>query len=243
MVLSADDNRPRGNIWKLTAKKTDFYLDFEGRHNGGFHLSIHGPNDRFEGHRFHVRANRKSVKQAREAGMFIEHDLGSGFSFDGVKLSEDAYRVARIRWAWDLQRPRFKQAAQTRATIPKLGVNRGGKMFASLLNPNSAWDIDLVVSYGTPHWPDPEESERDNSRLGPLSNDAGMWLTATSYHRSMTTAPSPEPLALPLPQPGQTPQSILGAGPGPEGANDMYWFVEGITSLELMAATVASRGR
>ncbi len=58
IVLSADDHQPRGNIWKLTAKKSDFYLAYECQHNGGFHLSVHGPNDDFDGHRFHVRIDR-----------------------------------------------------------------------------------------------------------------------------------------------------------------------------------------
>lgn len=61
-----------------------------------------------------------------------------------------------------------------------------------------------------------------------------MWLTATSYHRSQVLAPSPAYLQLPLPRPGETPQSIMGAGPGPRGAQDFYWFLETITAKELL---------
>ena len=243
MVLSSNDNHPRGNIWKITAKKTDFYLDFEGKHGGGFHLSIHGPNARFDGHRFHIKLDPKSVREAWAQGNFVEHEMGKGHSFDGVQLADHAFRVARLRWTWDLQRPRFRDAALSRAKTPKLGTNRDGMTMSTPLQPNSAWDIDLVVSYGKPYWPDAEVTDRDKSRLGPLSNDAGMWLTATSYHRPQAAYPSPDELSLPVPRAGETPQSILSAGPGHEGLRDMYWFVEGITSRELLSATAISRGR
>jgi hypothetical protein len=243
IALSADDNYPRGNIWKITAKKTDFYLDFEGKHGSGFHLSMHGPNEAFEGHRFHIKSDKQAVRNARAEGNFIEHELGRGHQFDGVQVAEQAYQVARLRWNWDLQRARFRQAALTRAAVPKLGSGRDGKMLRTLLKPNSAWDVDIVVAYGEPFWPDADDSDRDNSRIEPLRNGSGMWLTATSYHRSQTFDPSPEEVRLPAPRPGETPQLIMSGGPGPLGAQDMYWFVEGITSKELLANTAASRGR
>jgi len=107
-------------------------------------------------------------------------------------------------------------------------------MLKALLQPNVAWDIDIVVSYGEPHWPAPDDSIRGSSRIGPIRNGAGMWLTATSYHRSQVMAPSPENLQLPLPHPGETPQQIMGGGSGPLGTQDFYWFVETITSRELL---------
>lgn len=238
IVLSADDNQPRGNVWRITAKKTDFYLDFEGKHGGGFHLSMHGPTERFTDHRFHIKSDSKAVREARALGNFVEHQIGRGYAFDGVQLSNQAYQVARLRWTWDLQRARFRHAALSRVSVPPLGGNRDGKMLKSLLRPNSAWDIDVVVSYGEPHWPDSDDSARDSSRIGPIRNGAGMWLTATSYHRSQAIHPTPAELRLPLPRAGQTPQSIMSGGPGPLGAQDFYWFVEGITSRELLDNTV-----
>lgn len=240
IVLSADDNQPRGNIWRITAKKTDFYLDFEGKHGGGFHLSMHGPTERFADHRFHIRSDRRAVREARALGNFVKHEIGRGYAFDGVQLSDQAYQVARLRWTWDLQRPRFRDAALSRVPVPPLGGNRDGLMLKALLNPNSAWDIDVVVSYGEPHWPDPDDSIRNSSRIGPIRNGAGMWLTATSYHRSQVLAPAPANLQLPLPRPGETPQSIMAGGAGPLGPEDYYWFVETITSRELLDAPPAA---
>ncbi|TLM73146.1 hypothetical protein [Pseudarthrobacter sp. NamB4] len=243
IALSAEDNLPRGNIWRITAKKTDFYLDFEGDHAGGFHLSMHGPSRNFGGHRFHIKANEQAISAARAKGAFVEHDLGQVHKFDGVQLADHAYRVARLRFAWDLQRPRFRDAALLRNPMPQLGLGRNGKILKTPLPPNCAWDIDFVVAYGEPYWPDANESERDKSRIGPLANDAGMWLTATSYHRPQDRHPSPEDLQLPTPRTGETPSSIMAGGPGPLGGEDMYWFVEGVTSRELLAKTAVSRGR
>lgn len=232
IVLMSDDGQPRGNVWKITAKKTDFYLDFEGDHGGGFHLSLHGPNDRFDGHRFHVKADRQKVRKARAGGHFLEHGLGEGHEFDGVKIADDAYLVARLRWSWDLQRQRFNRAARTTVAIPQLEDGISGKFVETRLPPNGAWDVDLVVSYGQPHWPDAGLSEKDDARLGPLTNSAGMWLTATSYYRSLMRDPTPEQLRLPPPRPGTRPAQVLVSGPGVGQERDMYWFVEGITSDE-----------
>jgi hypothetical protein len=71
-----------------------------------------------------------------------------------------------------------------------------------------------------------------------MPNDAGLWLTATSYHRSQKMHPTPEKLTPQLPRPGERPNRIMCGGPGPDGVGDMYWFVETITSRELIEASV-----
>lgn len=63
LALAGDDRAARGSVWRITAKKTDFYLDFIGKENGGIHLSVHGPNERFDSHRFHIRTDRRKVQQ------------------------------------------------------------------------------------------------------------------------------------------------------------------------------------
>ena len=239
VALTAGDSPALGNIWRITAKKTDFYLDPLGQAGTVAHLSVHGSDERFDGHRFHVKVDRKVGAKAKDGGYFVEHRIPRrGFAFDGQRLATRAFRVARIRWTWDLQRPRFRQAAVS-GQAPEISDHQSGARLSDLLSPNDAWDIDLVVSYGQPHWPEPSGSLRDNARLGPLPNDAGMWLTATSYHRSQKKYPTPEQLRLRLPRPVEKPNRILGGGPGPDGAGDMYWFVESVTSRELIEASAA----
>jgi hypothetical protein len=112
---------------------------------------------------------------------------------------------------------------------------------ASRLGPNEAQDIDLVVSYGRPLWPAGEQSVRDNSRLGPLRNNAGMYLTATSFRRSQTTSPVPNGLNSPLPKPGEEPNRIMGGAPAHDEDGEMYWFVETITSRHIVEASRGER--
>lgn len=243
VALGADDNLARGNIWTITAKKTDFYLDFHGTHNAGMHLSVHGPNEQFETHRFHVKIDRQSVQKARDEGSFVEHALGSnGYAFNGLKIAPHAYLVARIRWRWDLQRERFRTAALNLTGFPTFSPPDQGTYMKNKLLPNSAWDVDFVVSFEKPYWPDELRSLKNQSRLGPLTNKSGMWLTATSYHRSMLKYPTPDDLDFPVPLNGAQAQKFLSSGPGARGIDDLFWFVEGITQRGVLTATAASQG-
>lgn len=244
VAFSTSDSRPLGNIWRITAKSTDFYLEPTSPPRA-FHLSVHGPNSRFPaGHRFHLKVDGRAAAAADRRGDFLVHDVPSeGYAFDGTELAPGVFRVARIRWNWDLQRPRYRSAAANTSRIPDITHNRTGARLSHQLPPNGAADIDLVISYGEPYWPHPENSIRDNARLGPLYNNAGMCLTATSYRRSQTTDPAPVGLVPRLPERGEDPNRIMGAAPGPAAPADMYWFVESITSRQVIDASRPSDPR
>jgi hypothetical protein len=226
--LVGEDGFARGNIWRLTAKSTDFYLDIDGRYGGGLHLSIHGANSCFTTHRFHIKADRMAT--ARKKGVYLEHDIGRGVAFEGVKIAEDTYLVARLRFLWHLQRERYAEVARTRGKLSALDDFRSGGALYDPLEPNTAWDIDIIASYQRPYWPHARQSRRKGARIGALSNEADMWLTATSYQRSLTIHPTPWYLDLALPKPGEPSQSGLISGLGAGEHEQMYWFVESITS-------------
>lgn len=176
IALTAAGAPTLGNIWRISAKKSDFYLDARGHtgFGGVGHLSVHGPKTGFDGHRFHMKVDRRAVVTERDCGYFVEHSIPKkGYSFAGHRVAPDAHLVARIRWTWHLQRPRFRAAAAAGA-VPDLVKNQSGAILSEQLEPNDAWDIDLVVSYNEPFWPDPTGSLRDNARLAPLRNNAGL---------------------------------------------------------------------
>ncbi|WFE37690.1 hypothetical protein [Micromonospora sp. WMMD998] len=238
VAFTAGDSPALGNIWRITAKKSDFYLDPHATVEA-FHLSAHGPNgDHPDGHRFHVRVDRKAAAAIQAQGDFISHKIPrKGRALNGEELAPGVFRIARIRWLWDLQRPRFRQAARLPGPLPDVSSNRSAARLSRILAPNRAADLDLIVSYNEPYWPDERNSLRDKARLGPLRNESGMWLTATSYQRSQTAHPTPEGLALPLPKPGEDPNRIMGGAPEDGAAGDMYWFVEGVTSRQFIEAS------
>lgn len=231
-ALATPERKALGNFWRITTKGKNFYLDFVGNHAAGVHLSAHGPQGKFQKHRFHVKANKQEISTARAAGNLVASGLPrKGYEFDGQQIAPNAFLVARIRCTWDLQRPRFRTAALSRF-IPPLTENQTGRIQTEPLLPNQSWDIDVVISFKKPHWPDPDNSPLGDAQLGPLQNDAGMWLTATSYHRWQTTDPTPIHLAQPLPEQHQTPSRLTAMGPGDEGQKGMFWLIEGITALE-----------
>src|SRR5690349_941008 len=67
VALTDGDSPALGSGWRITAKRTDFYLDPIADVET-FHLSAHGPNDRYEGHRFHFRVDRKGIEEVRGRG-------------------------------------------------------------------------------------------------------------------------------------------------------------------------------
>jgi hypothetical protein len=165
---------------------------------------------------------------ARERGDLVLHGLPSaGWALDGEEAAPGAFRVARIRWTWDLQRPRYRSAAFS-GPAPDIGEHQSGAALTGALPPNEAADVDIVVSYGKPHWPNASGSFRDDARLGPLGNQAGMWLMATSYRRSQMTHPAPEQVGVPRPGARDVANRILCGGP--DEVASTCWFVESVTT-------------
>ena len=59
-----------------------------------------------------------------------------------------------------------------------------------------------------------------------------MYLTVVSYERTEGQRPTPQELIIPSPSPGETPIPMLCIGP--DDASAMYWFVEQMTSREVL---------
>jgi hypothetical protein len=58
--------------------------------------------------------------------------------------------------------------------LPEITDDRSGVILSKPIKPNGAADLDLIASYQRPYWPDAADSLRDNSRLAPLRNHAGI---------------------------------------------------------------------
>lgn len=242
LALADENGAARGGVWRITAKKTDFYLDLIGAQYGGLHLSVHAPNERFEKHRFHIKTDRRKAPQAREKGVYLEKalDKGKGVEIPGLQLAEHAYHVARLRRTWDLQRPRYRHAALTRTRLPQTDASKDGRVLETQMGPNYAWDIDLVISYDRPHWiadtfwSKQKQITPHSPRIGPLRNSAGMYLTATSIHHSLLTHPSPTQHLLPRPKHDKDAQAVTLGGFGEGDLKDVYWFEERVVSKDFI---------
>lgn len=235
--FSKGDKMSRGGVWQLTSKKTDFYITpVHEDKSQPMHVSLHGPNGKHSSERFHVKVDYRA---AEAAGLRMTSKMigKKGMEFPGKQISSRAYLVARIRWSWNLQRERFKSIAMT-GHVPTLGEHDEGRFLDVELNPNSTWDVDLVLSRDDPYWPSKEKlfsrakpEVVPSPYLGPLRNDAGLWLTGSSLQRSETHDPTPGNLKPPLPTANEHPSRVLAAGVGPDG---IFWMHEAITSKEFL---------
>lgn len=161
-----------GAVWKLTGKKTDFYIEplGAGRQNP-VHISAHGPNERFSGHRFHIKVDREArLEQRRQQGLLVEHGIpASGVPFDGHQIQDGVFLVARLRWMPILQDESFRSVALYPEAVPSTDEpHQSGHRLNSRLAADKAWDLDLLVSYERPYWPHGERTAADDARLPAL---------------------------------------------------------------------------
>jgi hypothetical protein len=249
VACAPDQVGPLGSVWRLTAKRSDFYLDRVGEHEEAIHISMHGPSSSHpEGQRFHVKLDRRAAASAHERGRLAAHGIPpTGHAFPGKEIAAGVYQVARVRWTWDILRKRY-HAFSISGPYPDIVESRAGAVIRRPVGVNEAIDLDVIVSTGEPYWPGGERSAHDNARLGPLRNDAGLWMTVTVVRRRQDRWPTPTALVPPRPGAGEEPNRILSGGPGEDADAGMYWFVEAITSRrvvensqEAWLATLADR--
>lgn len=234
LAFGGGKRRALGNVWLITSTKGDFYLKL-WRSKKVLHLSIHSPRGAWVDHRFHIKVvDSGSAKMVEKGDFFLSAITNEEpYIFKGQNIAPGVFKVARIRWTWDMQRLRYEKFA-INIGYPELKDGRAGGIISKPVDTNCATDVDFFISYSEPYWPDKGKSLRDNARLGPLKNEAGMWLTAIVYHHSQVLYPAPPGLLPPRPSQGETPNQIMAGGPGPLGENDIYWFVECITSREVI---------
>ena len=236
--LADGDRHPLGSCWSIKTKKNDFYIEPLGSGKRDvLHLSLHGPWPGKPAHRFHIKLDETTAARKRTTGQLIEHGIPTaGQPLNGVQVSANAFLVCRLRWMPILQRTEYRAAATVGVGLPELTPDKQGAALNAALSPTSTWDLEVVVSYNEPYWPNGSQTKADNAQLGPLQNAAGMHLTVSSYHRTISSQPAPEGLVPGPPEDDETPNLLLSGGldSRPPGQQDMYWFVETITSRELL---------
>lgn len=240
IAFSGGNDHALGQVWRIVAKGLDFYFEPEGSGRPIAHLSIHAPGPRFSDHRFHVKVDEKA---AREQNQILQHNdiPRAGVPFTGLQVADGAYRVARIRWSWNLQRARFRNfSASGKSPIIDEENGDSGVVLSDPLKPNSAWDVDFYASYGSPYipqqgglWSKGFRPLDNNAVLGPIRNQSDIWLTGVSSHRSELRYPTPPANKPPLPGPDDTPKRISVGGSDLDG---MYWFYETITAEKVVMA-------
>lgn len=232
-LLNDDDRTVLGDPWVITAKKRDFYVQPLDQHSDAFHISCHGPGDGFGDHQFHVKVNQREANQRKErVGMLGNAVPKKGFQFPGRRVSGSAYLVIRLRWSWQLERPRFRAQALWQHPSPATEEHQTRLALRGESAPNAAWDFDIYVSFGEPYFPQMVPRATGNPRFGPIFNSAGYALTAMSHRRNELQVPTPAMADAPLPKIGETPNRVfIGSIDDPDSPG-IYWCNQTISTRE-----------
>lgn len=188
---------PMGFAWRVWPSRTSFYLKSRARGMGHLKLSIHGDDPRHPGHGgFKIGTDTEDQYQhALAVGEAASIRSGEWpLWFPGKVIGQGAQLVVRLRWTWD--------ACTRLPPAPSAGdLKRGatGVVVPPPPRPGDAVDVDLIVTAGRPHWPQERKARADNACLGPLRNDADLWLTGTVVQRLAAHYPPPPHAAGPHP--------------------------------------------
>jgi hypothetical protein len=151
-------------------------------------VSIHGPNDEHPEtylYKADLEHDRVLERAQRAGGAFVAAEE-LPIVFAGARVNETTEHVLRYAVG----------AEMFEAYVPSaLTPTTRQKATASVLIPmppaGKAALVDFYVSRGEPYWPTEDLIRRSNAGLGPLTNSAGMHLTAVS--RQVTAADYADP--------------------------------------------------
>jgi hypothetical protein len=180
-----------GYSWLIEWSTTSFYIKSQLPTLQSMKVSLHGPDPNHSGKQ-HLRfdfAHPDQVEKAVKAGGGWSTDLSDGppFNFSGRQVNDHAAHIVRFSSEWDMFSsgmppapggPKHKQKATLHARVPAPPKGQ-------------VTHVTSISAWGT-------RTGRTNSRRGrktpawePISNDAGMNLTAVVTLRSITSEPDP----------------------------------------------------
>lgn len=181
-----------GFTWFVEAHSTSFYIKSTMKAMQTVKISIHGPDPNHIAKQ-HFRLDFTSPKEAQKAinaggGWFS--DSGLPLYFKGRPVNKRTVHLARFSAEWNMFGPGMQRGpippVMSKATLHgKVDAPREGKVT----------HVDLYVSRIRPFWLNSKELEirAAGAGMGPLVNDAGMFLTAIIFQNDVATA-EPDPL-------------------------------------------------
>jgi hypothetical protein len=174
-----------GFCYRVWAAGTSFYIKIRNI-DLAVKISVHGPDPRHGGTgAFKLGLDASAAGAAHETlSWHLEPGAKMGW-FPGVDLGDSVTHLARFRIPWNTL-----QRGAPSAPLPTTSSSIGRHFRVAAPAVLHAADIDLYLSEnGVPYWPDAEQRRRDNSAMGPLTNNAGQILTAAYTHRSLWRDP------------------------------------------------------
>lgn len=234
ITVGSRDTGTVGFTWRIWAGRTSFYLKSRASGLGHLKLSIHGEDPRHpSGGGYKLAMDTEELyQQAVDDGIVLADRAGDWpLWFPGRALRGGSTLVARLRWTWD--------ACTRLPAAPAAGALRReavGLVVPPPPQPGDAVDVELIVSEGEPYWPQEERARRDNACLGPLRNDADLWLTGVVIKRQASHHAPPEAVVPAKPRTRADEIRGVAAAVDPEG---FAWLVEQRMSRVALEQAVA----
>lgn len=172
--------------------RTSFYIKSQYAPLKTTKVSLHGPDPRPEHvgkQHFRLDVDRERiVKAALSAGGGWTTDPGfePPLYFAGRKINDDASHIVRFSADWTM----FVKGIPS-APTPQLDPRATLHALAPVPPPFRVTHVDLYISNAAPYWPNEEHARRRNAGMGPIANDADMYLTAVIAQESVNFEPDP----------------------------------------------------
>jgi len=237
VTVGRADRPAPGYTWRIWSGGTSFYLKSRAPGMGHLKLSIHGdrPGHPVPGGYKIAMDTEDAFADALTAQTIVASRTGDWpIWFPRKEVANGSMLVARLRWTWD--------ACTRLPPAPSPGELRKGAVGLAAPpppQPGDAVDVDLIVTKGQPYWPQEQRARADNTCVGPLRNDADLWLTSTVYRRTVGLHPTHERALGPHPSGRADEMRGVGAAVDPDG---FLWIVEQRLSRSGMAAARGDHG-
>jgi hypothetical protein len=220
--------------------KTSFYIKSQYPPLQTTKVSIHGPDPRPQHvgkQHFRLDLDRdQAVKSALAAGGGWGSDPGfePPLVFSGRSIHDDASHIVRFSAEWSM----FVKNIPS-APTPKLDRRATLNTIVAAPPPGRVTHIDLYVSNQVPYWPDEAKVRARNAGVGPIVNDANMYLTGVVSQEAVAYEPDPFGDLV-----GSTPlkDCVRGVAAGVD-ATGLLWLTEKMLPRTFVAADKRIRRR
>lgn len=179
-----------GYTWFIEAHRTSFYIKSTYKPMQMTKVSIHGPDPNHVGKQ-HFRLDFTRPEEARKAiragGGWAAFGQPLPLEFTGRRINKRTVHLARFSAEWDMFRPGMERG-------PDPSTKSKATLHARIAAPteDNVTHVDLYLSKVRPYWRNDELAlRREDAGMGPLTNDAGMYLTGIVARRSATKEPDP----------------------------------------------------
>ncbi len=190
-AVADEVKRKFGYTWLLEWSTESFYLKSTFTPLQSMKVSIHGPNAEhpdtylYKAGPEHEKVLAKAVRAG--AGWRVGPNVKLPLIFPGRRVNRTTEHLIRYSVAWDMF---CSQVPSAPLPTMKQKATLGARLAPPPLLRRVL--VDVYVSHGRrPYWPDEKTLRSRNAGLGPITNSAGMHLTAVSRRAKMDEDPDP----------------------------------------------------